>query len=129
MRRVTRPISRLANRHPPSQTNKSSKGFKKKHRAKDLIVNGEERKKKVIQMKRLTKPISRLANRHSLSQTNKSSKGFKKKHLTKNLIVNGEEQKKKSTKPTQEESDDEVIEIEPPNIPKDQQEMLSEMKK
>ncbi|CAB5359278.1 unnamed protein product [Rhizophagus irregularis] len=35
----------------------------------------------------------------------------------------------KSTKPTQEESDDEVIEIEPPNIPKDQQEMLSEMKK
>ncbi|UZO00525.1 uncharacterized protein OCT59_011648 [Rhizophagus irregularis] len=119
MRRVTRPISRLANRHPPSQTNKSSKGFKKKHRAKDLIVNGEERKKKVIQMKRLTKPISRLANRHSLSQTNKSSKGFKKKHLTKNLIVNGEEQKKKSTKPTQEESDDEVIEIEPPNIPKE----------
>ncbi|CAB5383113.1 unnamed protein product [Rhizophagus irregularis] len=35
----------------------------------------------------------------------------------------------KSTKLTQEESDDEVIEIEPPNIPKDQQEMLSEMKK
>ncbi|CAB5369676.1 unnamed protein product [Rhizophagus irregularis] len=35
----------------------------------------------------------------------------------------------KSTKPTQEESDDEVIEIEPPNIPKDQQEILSEMKK
>ncbi|GBC35249.2 hypothetical protein GLOIN_2v1883234 [Rhizophagus irregularis DAOM 181602=DAOM 197198] len=35
----------------------------------------------------------------------------------------------KSTKPTQEESDDEVIEIEPPNIPKDQQEMLSKMKK
>ncbi|GBC14556.2 hypothetical protein GLOIN_2v1883234 [Rhizophagus irregularis DAOM 181602=DAOM 197198] len=35
----------------------------------------------------------------------------------------------KSTKPTQEESDDEVIEIEPPNIPKDQQKMLSEMKK
>ncbi|CAB5357819.1 unnamed protein product [Rhizophagus irregularis] len=35
----------------------------------------------------------------------------------------------KSTKPTQEESDDEVIEIEPPNILKDQQEMLSEMKK
>ncbi|CAB5376247.1 unnamed protein product [Rhizophagus irregularis] len=35
----------------------------------------------------------------------------------------------KSTKPTQEESNDEVIEIEPPNIPKDQQEMLSEMKK
>ncbi|CAB5388123.1 unnamed protein product [Rhizophagus irregularis] len=35
----------------------------------------------------------------------------------------------KSTKPTQEESDDEVIEIEPPNIPKNQQEMLSEMKK
>ncbi|CAB5354470.1 unnamed protein product [Rhizophagus irregularis] len=35
----------------------------------------------------------------------------------------------KSTKLIQEESDDEVIEIEPPNIPKDQQEMLSEMKK
>ncbi|CAB5355089.1 unnamed protein product [Rhizophagus irregularis] len=35
----------------------------------------------------------------------------------------------KLTKLTQEESDDEVIEIEPPNIPKDQQEMLSEMKK
>ncbi|CAB5348825.1 unnamed protein product [Rhizophagus irregularis] len=35
----------------------------------------------------------------------------------------------KSTKLTQEESDDKAIEIEPPNIPKDQQEMLSEMKK
>ncbi|CAG8768705.1 12557_t:CDS:2, partial [Rhizophagus irregularis] len=59
----------------------------------------------------------------TIDKTN--NKGFKKKHLTKNLIVNGEEQKKKSilksaksTKPTQEESDDEVIEIEPPNIPK-----------
>ncbi|CAB5371809.1 unnamed protein product [Rhizophagus irregularis] len=75
------------------------------------------------------KPISRLANHHPPSQTNKSSKGFKKKHRAKDLIVNGEERKKKSTKPTQEESDDEVIEIELPNIPKDQQEMLSEMKK
>ncbi|CAB5367448.1 unnamed protein product [Rhizophagus irregularis] len=46
MRRLTKPISRLANCHPPSQTNKSSKGFKKKHLTKDLIVNGEERKKK-----------------------------------------------------------------------------------
>ncbi|UZO07519.1 uncharacterized protein OCT59_027803 [Rhizophagus irregularis] len=64
------------------------------------------------------RPISRLANRHPPSQTNKSSKGFKKKYLTKDLIVNGEERKKKSTKLTQEESDDEVIEIEPPNIPK-----------
>ncbi|EXX72375.1 hypothetical protein RirG_069880 [Rhizophagus irregularis DAOM 197198w] len=35
----------------------------------------------------------------------------------------------KSIKLTQEEFDNEVIEIEPPNIPKDQQEMLSEMKK
>ena len=69
MRRVTKPISRLANRHPPSQTNKSSKGFKKKHRAKDLIVKGEERKKKVIRMRRLTKPISRLANRHPSSRS------------------------------------------------------------
>ncbi|PKC50427.1 hypothetical protein RhiirA1_543875, partial [Rhizophagus irregularis] len=61
----TKPISRLANRHSPSQTNKSSKGFKKKYRVKDLIVNGEERKKKVIRMRRVTKPISRLANHHS----------------------------------------------------------------
>ncbi|CAB5386902.1 unnamed protein product [Rhizophagus irregularis] len=57
----------------------------------------------------------------SIDKTNKSTS---KSSPIKSILKSA-----KSTKPTQEESDDEVIEIEPPNIPKDQQEMLSEMKK
>ncbi|CAB5363713.1 unnamed protein product [Rhizophagus irregularis] len=55
---------------------------------------------------------------------NKTNKSTSKSSPIKSILKSA-----KSTKPTQEESDDEVIEIEPPNIPKDQQEMLSEMKK
>ncbi|CAB5306522.1 unnamed protein product [Rhizophagus irregularis] len=63
--------------------------------------------------------------------TSKSSptKSNKQKQQSKSSPIKSILKSAKSTKPTQEESDDEVIEIEPPNIPKDQQEMLSEMKK
>ncbi|UZO26033.1 uncharacterized protein OCT59_018282 [Rhizophagus irregularis] len=60
---------------------------------------------------------------HQVKQT-KAAKSTSKSSPIKSILKSA-----KSTKPTQEESDDEVIEIEPPNIPKDQQEMLSEMKK
>ncbi|CAB4430178.1 unnamed protein product [Rhizophagus irregularis] len=71
----------------------------------------------------------------TIDKTNKSTskssliKSNKQKQQSKSSPIKSILKSAKSTKPTQEESDDEVIEIEPPNIPKDQQEMLSEMKK
>ncbi|CAB4430273.1 unnamed protein product [Rhizophagus irregularis] len=71
----------------------------------------------------------------TIDKTNKSTskssliKSNKQKQQSKSSPIKSILKSAKSTKPTQEESDDEVIEIEPLNIPKDQQEMLSEMKK
>ncbi|UZO16133.1 uncharacterized protein OCT59_007523 [Rhizophagus irregularis] len=113
-----------------SQTNKSSKGFKKKHRAKDLNVNGEEQKKKQrFQEKTPSEESNRQRERteeeSDLNETSDKTNKSTSKLAPIKLILKSV----KSIKLTQEEFDNEVIEIELPNIPKDQQEMLSEMKK
>ncbi|UZO27385.1 uncharacterized protein OCT59_019583 [Rhizophagus irregularis] len=175
MRRVTRPISRLANCHPPSQTNKqkaameeetpdegsnrqrgrteeeketlSEGSYRQRGRAeeesdpnetsdktnkstsKSSLTKSNKQKQQRFQEKIPDEGSNRQRGRteeesnpnETIDKTNKSTS---KSSPIKSILKSA-----KSTKPTQEESDDEVIEIELPNIPKDQQEMLSAMKK
>ncbi|CAB5374834.1 unnamed protein product [Rhizophagus irregularis] len=100
MRRLTKPISRLST--SKSSLTKSNKQ-KQQRFQEETPDEGSNR-----QQKRIEKESN---PNETIDKTNKlTSKSSPIKSILKSA---------KSTKPTQEESDDEVIEIEPPNIPKD----------
>ncbi|CAB5391467.1 unnamed protein product [Rhizophagus irregularis] len=145
------------NRHPPSQTKQKQQRFQEetpdegsnrqrgrteeesnpnetsdktnKSTSKSSPTKSNKQKQQRFQEETPSEGSNRQRGRaeeeSNLNETiDKTNKSTSKSSPIKSILKSA-----KSTKPTQEESDNEVIEIEPPNIPKDQQEMLSEMKK
>ncbi|CAB5365956.1 unnamed protein product [Rhizophagus irregularis] len=103
------------------KTNKST--------SKSLLTKSNKQKQQRFQEETPDKGSNRQRGRteeesNPNEMIDKTNKSTSKSSPIKSILKSA-----KLTKLTQEESDDEVIEIEPPNIPKDQQEMLSEMKK
>ncbi|CAB4434683.1 unnamed protein product [Rhizophagus irregularis] len=97
--------------------------------SKSSLTKSNKQKQQRFQEETLSEGSNRQRGRTEEESNPNETSDKTNKSTSKSSPIKSILKSAKSTKLTQEECDDEVIEIKPPNIPKDQQEMLSEMKK